>query len=276
MIALFDRLVEATRIAWVSFKLYTVSDIIRGKSGIISLAGISLWLTLLILPVSLFANPQIGLGRVAAFIFGGILVFNVYSVATWDWAWEIRKLINYNVLEYLIVSGKSPLMVYLGLIPVSLIWLLMIIVLGYGIVNVFIAQPRIAISDFKLFILAFTLLIIVVLSYALILASTILISGTSGAVVEIFSWILPLVTGGFTPLSLMPEPLRTIALLTPFSYPAELLRKTLNIYETILPIDTMFIIGYTYGLAFLTFSITLFKLGIRKTLKEGLKTLSAW
>jgi len=187
MIALFDRLVEATRIAWVSFKLYTVSDIIRGKSGIISLAGISLWLTLLILPVSLFANPQIGLGRVAAFIFGGILVFNVYSVATWDWAWEIRKLINYNVLEYLIVSGKSPLMVYLGLIPASLIWLLMIIVLGYGIVNVFIAQPRIAISDFKSFILAFALLIIVVLSYALILASTTLISGTSGAVVEIFS-----------------------------------------------------------------------------------------
>ncbi|RLG75848.1 MAG: ABC transporter permease [Thermoprotei archaeon] len=276
MTALFNRLVEAARIAWVSFKLYTVSDIIRGKSGIISLAGISLWLILIILPVSLFANPQIGLGRVAAFIFGGILVFNVYSVATWDWAWEIRKLINYNVLEHLIASGKSPLMVYLGLIPVSLIWLLMIIVLGYGVVNVFVAQPEIVISDLKLLILAFTLLIIVVLSYALVLASTILISGTSGAIVEIFSWVLPLATGGFIPLSLMPESLRTLALLTPFSYPAELLRKALNIYEPILPTNTMFIIGYIYGLAFLTFSITLFKLGIRKTLKEGLKTLSAW
>lgn len=276
MTALFNRLMEAARIAWVSFKLYTVSDIVRGKSGIVSLAGISLWLILLILPVSLFANPQIGLGRVAAFIFGGILVFNVYSVATWDWAWEIRKLINYNVLEYLIVSGKSPLMVYLGLIPVSLIWLLTIIVLGYGIVSVFVTQPKIVILDFKLLILAFVLLIIVVLSYALVLASTILISGTSGAIVEIFSWVLPLATGGFVPLSLMPEPLRTIALFTPFSYPAELLRKTLNIYETVLPVNTMFIIGYIYGLVFLTFSITLFKLGIRKTLKEGLKTLSAW
>lgn len=253
-----------------------LSDIIRAKGGIISLAGISLWLALMILPISLFANPQMKPEEVASFIFGGILVFNIYSVATWDWAWEIRKLINYGVLENLIVSGKNPLTIYLGLIPVSLIWLLLTAILGCIIIGAFIAPPKIFVLNMGIFILTFLLLITVVLSYALILASVILISGTSGAILEIFSWILPLATGGFVPLSFMPEYLRTAALLTPFSYPAELLRATLGIYSTILPINIMFVIGYSYAIVFFLFSVGLFKIGIRKVLKEGLKTLSAW
>ena len=75
----------------------------------------------------------------------------------------------------------------------------------------------------------------------------------------------------FTPLLLTPEPLRIVALFTPFSYPAEVLRYSIGISATLLPLPQMFIIGYTYALTFLSFGIALFNYGLRKILKEGVK-----
>lgn len=264
------------RCALASLKAYFVSDLIRAKGGVFGLIGLSLWLIILILPITLFAGEDVGRSTVAAFIFSGILVFSVYSIGTWDWGWEMRLLINRGILEYIIASGRHPLIIYLGLIPLTLLWILIVASIGYAVITAFVAPPKLIISNVTIFIASFILLITVVLSYALILGTTTMITGTSGAVIEIVSWILPMATGGFTPLLLMPEPLRIVALFTPFSYPAEVLRYSIGISATILPLPQMFIIGYAYALTFLLFGIALFNYGLRKILKEGVKSLSTW
>jgi len=272
----FENIKDIILCAIFSLKAYTLADLIRAKGVIFSLIGLAFWLILLILPITLFARPDFAPSTIAAYIFCGILVFNVYSIATWDWAWEMRLLINNNVLEYIIVSGRSPLVVYMGMIPVSLFWVSIITVIGYLVVSAFIAPPRLIVNDIGILMLSILIFLIVVFSYALLLAVVILISGTSGAIIEVFSWILPLATGGFTPLSYLPEPIRFIALLTPFSYPAEMIRYSLGVAETILPLHLTVSIGLCYSLSFFTFAVFMFKYGLNKVLKEGVKSLAVW
>ena len=264
------------RCASASLKAYFLSDLIRAKGAVFGLIGLGIWLIIFILPMTLFASATTDRSVIAAYMLSGIMVFSIYSIGTWDWGWEMRVLINYGIFEYVMVTGVHPLVIYLGLVPLSLIWILVIIGIGYSVISAFVAVPKIIISNIPLFLLAFLLLIVVVLSYALILGTTTMLTGTSGMVVEIVSWILPMATGGFVPLKLMPEPLRTIALYTPFSYPAEVLRYSMGISETVMDPNLMFIIGYAYALAFLGFGIVLYNYGLKKLLREGVKTVSAW
>jgi ABC-2 type transport system permease protein len=268
--------VDFLRCAFLTLRAYLTSDLIRSKGFLFALMGIAIWLVLFVLPMIFFAGEGQDRSVISAYIFSGLLVFNLYMIATWDLGWEVRTLINQGVMDYIILTGRNPLIIYFGLVPLSIIWIMIIVTVGYGIVTAFVAPPKIMIASPTELLLASGLLMIVILSYALILASITMSAGTSGFIMELISWVLPLATGGFTPLSSLPPAMRTFALLTPFSYPAEALRYSIGVSQALINPAFIFTVGYVYGVIFFAGGLFAFRLSLNKARKEGFKTMASW
>lgn len=264
---------NSVRVVFVS---YVKAELLRSKGFFLGLISMAIWLAVLMLPMTLFRDPETPASLISTYMFIGIAVFQAYSVSTWDWGWELRDSLFRGVLENVIVSGSSILVMYVGIIPISVGWLVLSLSITYLMLSVIIAPPILQVVNPTLFLLGLVSLMIVLFAYAMILGSTLIASGTSGAVVEFVSWILPIATGGITPLANLPHTMRLIALLTPFSYPAELLRYSLGLTTLVIPKEVMIVISTLYPAAFLVFSYFYFKKQLRKLLKEGIKTVSLW
>ncbi len=258
------------------FKAYFTAELIRSSGLVYSLLSMTLWIILFIAPLALFAPPDMDKGVLAGYAFTAVLVFMSYSSASWDLAWEIRWLMRTNILEYYIASGRSIFLLYVGITPVSLMWLGMSLATIYIVLSLLLAQPVFVISNPLMLVYALLLLGIVLFAHALILAGSILSIGTSGPVMEIISWILPIATGGLVPLVRLPTVAAQLALLTPYSYPAELVRAYLLGTPTFLPINETILYGTIYGFLYLAVALWYFRLEYQKLLREGVKTVGMY
>jgi len=125
-------------------------------------------------------------------------------------------------------------------------------------------------------IIGFTLFLMVLFAHALILGGTTISVGTSGPVMEFISWILPIATGGLVPLRNMPVIVQKIAIYTPYSYPAELIRYSILGVDPILPLQETILYGTIFAIAYFAVAIIYFKIQLRKLLKEGPKTVGMY
>ena len=262
--------------AKVVFVSYVKAELLRSKGFFLGLISMATWLAILMLPMTLFRSPETPANLISTYMFVGIAIFQAYSVSTWDWGWELRDSLFRGVLENVIVSGSSVFVMYVGIVPITISWLVLSLSITYVVLSVIIAPPALQVMNPALFSLGLISLVIVLFAYAMILGSTLIASGTSGAVVEFISWILPIATGGITPLANLPQMMRSVALLTPFSYPAELLRYSLGLTTPVIPEEIMVAASILYPTAFLALSYLYFKKQLRKLLKEGIKTVSLW
>ncbi len=259
------------RRAYAVFKAYTLNELIRSRGIVFGLIGFSMWIILFMAPMSLFIGKDIDPSMIASYGFTAIFIFMSYSIATWDWAAEIRWMINNGILEYYIVSNSGFASHYLGLIPVSLTWFIIALGINYLVLSIVFKPPMIIIRNPMILLAGLSMLLIVLFGYALILGGTMISSGTTGFFMEIISFILPIATGGLAPLKKLPIQLQQFALATPFSYPAELLRYGILGWEPLLDPMEMIVIGYSYALLFLAIGIIYFKYQFKKILKEGVR-----
>ncbi|MCX8161621.1 MAG: ABC transporter permease [Candidatus Bathyarchaeota archaeon] len=225
------------------------------------------------IPVTLFKPPDTPIGYVSANIFLSVTVFLSYSLATWDWASELRSIAVAGVLEYMLVSSRSILTIYIGLIPVSTVWLLLSLITVYAIFSFLSLPPILSIHSPLFLAIGILSFLQVLVAHAIMLGGTILSADVSGPIMEMLGWLLPIVTGGFTPLSSMPPQLRIVALSTPYSYPVELLRYSILGLETALPLNLMVPISLAYSLVFLLSSLLYFKRVILKMMVEGIRSI---
>lgn len=264
------------RRAYAVFRAYMLNDLVRSKGFVYGLISFSMWIVMFVTPMYLFVGSNVDPSEIATYGFTAIFIFMVYSIATWDWAAELRWMINHGILEYYIVSNSGFLPHYLGLVPVSLTWLLIALGVNYVTLSLLFGPPRIIVHDPLILLIGLAILILVLLGYALILGGTMISSGTTGFVMEILSFILPIATGGLAPLSRLPATFRDFALMTPFSYPAELIRYGILGWEPVLETTTMIVRGYVYGLVFFAIGIAYFKYQFKKVLKEGVRVTTLW
>ena len=265
------RVLKLARRTLAVLRAYVISDLLRSRGLVYGLMGITLWILLFTLPITLFTDPGIDRGVLSAQVFTGVMVFLFYSAATWDWAAEIRWMINDGRLEYYIASGSGFLPHYLGVLPVSLTWIAMALTLAYLVLSLVFAPPVIVVKNWVLLLYGFTLLITTLLGYALVLGGTILSSGASGGIMELLGFILPVATGGLTPLVRLPRQVQVFALLTPFSYSAELVRHSLLGTPLVLSLEETCLYGGVYSIVFLALSVLYFKHQYRKLLREGVR-----
>lgn len=269
-------MLRSLRRAYAVFKAYFVSDLVRSKGFVYGLIGFSFWIILFLAPLSLFMGRDVDQNTIASYAFASLLIFMIYSVATWDWAAELRWMINYGILEYYIVTGSGLLPHYLGLIPISLMWLSLNITVNYIMISILIGPPKLYVYNIPVFIAAFTMMIIVVFGYAMLLGATMISSGVSGFIIELLSFILPISTGGLTPLNRLPVHVRNFALATPFSYPAELIRYSVLGLNPVMNVEYVVVIGYLYAAIFFTISLLYFRYQFRKGLRKGFVQASLW
>lgn len=258
------------------FKAYFKVELIRSRGFIYGLLSMALWIVMFTMPIALFLGESSDLSEISARIFVGVMVFMFYSMATWDWAAEIRWMINDGRVEYYIASGSGFLPHYLGILPVSFMWLGISLTVNYVVLSLLWAPPRVSPVNILAFVYGFVLLILCLMGYALILGGTMLSTGVTGFIIEIIGFVLPIATGGLYPLKFSPKPLQVIALATPFSYPAEIIRYSLLGIEPVANLQKTVILSAIYVPIFLLTGITYFRYQLRKALKEGFKTISMW
>lgn len=252
---------------------YFVGELVRSKGLAYGLLSLAVWLSMFIVPASLFIKGETE-SSLSAGVLIGSAIFLAYSTATWDWAVLLRWLMQLGILEYVIASGSSIFSHYLGTVPVSIAWYSMALAIAYTIVSVFLGPPKVVLVDPAAFAIGVVSLLMVLMAYSFMLGGTLLAAGTAGPIIEFIGWILPIATGGLTPLSIMPKPLQVVAYLTPFSYPAELLRYSLGISNPVLEPSLVVILGATYSTIFLGLSSIYLKHQVRRMLKEGVRSVS--
>lgn len=258
------------------FKAYFLSEFVRSRGFVYGLVGMALWITMFTTPIALFTTGDVEMSEIAARIFVGIMLFMFYGMASWDWAAELRWMINDGRIEYYIASGSGFIPHYIGVLPVSFMWLGIALAINYLVLSLLWSPPSIRFVNPLISLYGFALLLACLIAYALILGGTMISSGVTGSVVEIISFILPIATGGLLPLRLMPELIRLFALLTPFSYPAELIRYSILGIEPVLELEMTMLIGALYVTAFLTLGVFYFEYQLKKAKREGFKTISMW
>jgi len=185
-------------------------------------------------------------------------------------------MINEGRIEYYIASGSGFLPHYLGILPISILWLIIALIVNYILLSILWSPPTIRVLNLVLFIYGFALFLMCLMGYALILGGTMISTSAVGFIVEIINFVLPVATGGLFPLKLMPEPLQVFALLTPFSYTAELIRYSMLGIEPVVELNYLIITGSIYTMVFLLIGIGYFKYQLRKVLREGFKSISMW
>ncbi|MEM1696952.1 MAG: ABC transporter permease [Desulfurococcaceae archaeon] len=262
--------------AYAVFKAYLLSEFLRSRGFIYGLVSLALWLSIFVLPMLLFIGETADPSWVSAGMFIGIMMFLFYSTASWEWAAELRWMISDGRIEYYVASGSGFLPHFLGVIPVSLIWLSLALFFNYVVLSAIITSPRLHVLNLPLFAYGLTLLIVCLMGYSLILGGTMISSGVSGFVVELISFVLPVATGGFLPLRMMPRQLQIFALCTPFSYPAEMIRYSILGIEPVLGLEKTVVIGTLYVFVFIAISSIYFKYQLNKALREGFKSISIW
>lgn len=257
-------------------KAYLTAELIRSHGFVYGLLSMAMWMLLFIAPIMLFTPPDVDKGIIAGYAFTAILVFMSYNMATWDWAWELRGLMRSGIFEYVVTSGRSIFILYLGVVPVSLTWLALALTEVYVLLAIVFTSPAFQISNPLLLLYGILLLGIVLFAHSMILGATTIATGTSGPVMEAISWVLPIATGGLVPLIRMPELVQLIALCTPYSYPAEVIRYYLLGTPTVLPIEQTLLYGGIYAIIFLVVSLLYFKIQLKKVFKEGPKTIGMY
>ncbi len=272
--SLVSRLGKALMVSKEVFITYLKAELIRGKGAILGAISLMIWLVLFIAPVTLFRAVTTEPSEISSKAFIALLIFLSYTVATWDWAWELRWLNYQGILEYILASGRSILTHYLGLIPLSIIWFLGVTSLAYAMLSLLIAPPTLRLTSITYLIIGFTQLLTVLFSYSLILGSVTISTGSAGPILEFLGWILPIATGGIIPLTNLPRIVQWIALATPFSYPAELIRYSLSVSSTVYDVGLEALVGSLYAIGFLTASLIIFKIQLRKLLREGIKSVA--
>jgi len=255
---------------------YIKAELLRSKGFIIGAFSLMLWLVMFLAPAVLFRSPHISPEVISTYALVAIGIFVSYSAATWDWAWELRWLMYQGILEHVILSGESVFLLFAGILPVSLIWLTITMLGSYAVLTGIIAPPRIIVAEPAALLAGIASLAIVLVAYALLLGGVTISTGTSGPVMELIGWILPIATGGLVPLAALPKVVQYVALATPFSYPAELIRYGLGLTNPILEPALTTYIALSYSIGFLVFAVFFFNLQLKKILKEGVKTVAMY
>ena len=254
-------------------RAYFTAELVRSRGLVYGFLSLAVWISIFVVPMTLFSEEE-AMEGVARGTLVGVAMFLAYSTATWDWAMLLRWLVQLGVLEYVLASGSSILSHFIGTIPVSLAWYSIALCLAYAVISLFVGPPKLELLDPVVLAIGATTQLLVLLAYSLTVGGALLTSGTSGPIVELISWILPLATGGFFPLRYMPRQLQLLAYLTPFSYPAELIRYSLGVSEPLVDTWVAATIGPTYATVFLVVSLAFLRLQIRKVLREGVKSVA--
>ena len=83
----------------IVFEAYFKAELVREHGAVLGILSLSLWLAMFLTPLWLFAPKSVNVSLFGSFAFIGILIFVSYTMASWDWGWQLRWFLYQGILE---------------------------------------------------------------------------------------------------------------------------------------------------------------------------------
>ncbi len=230
----------------------------------------ALWGTLFILPMILFFKAS-DIPLALAYAIIAFTMFYLLSTASWI-GFNLRRRIMEGILENQLLHGLTLPELTLSSLLIGLIYQVVGLIVFTALIILVFGIPQFNFTSISSVCIGLIGLLILMWGHAGIIGASTLIAGTSGVIVELSSWIIPLASGMIAPLVAMPEPLKTIALVTPFPYPCEALRYGLLGVRTLLPLNMTLALGITAPLIYAVISYVLLMYTYTRIRKRGITT----
>jgi len=218
----------------------------------------TLWVTIFLLGAIMFMPPE-KLPSGMPLVFWGIAMWTILSNCVFLIGAWTNFYISMGFIEEHMLMNISSSKILVGRAVAGLSVSTIAIILIYFVLSSFIGLSGKVISDPILLIIGLTLFIIMSLSYGLILSALSFRTGVPGTLLDISNFIVFIIGGIATPVAMLPKPINLIALLIPYSYPAELVRYASIGYKPYMPINMELLIGVILTTAMALISIYLMK-----------------
>jgi len=227
------------------------------------------WLVLFITPILLFLpRDQWGDPRTLNFLFWGFILWDVVSAGLWSFGMAVRREQQMGTLEFLMLTNASRALLFSRSVYPRLISLALGLAYVYAFfraifgVEVLLLDPLGAAAVLLAGMAAS-------LGFGLVYGALVFNFKNVGPLNNILQFVLLGVSGVFFPPALYPEPLRTVALATPFTYVADLLRFYAMGAQTVLDPAAEWLVLTLYTAALLLAGVASLTLVERRLKKTG-------
>ncbi|MEB3846901.1 MAG: ABC transporter permease [Desulfurococcales archaeon] len=211
-----------------------------------------LWVTIYVLGALAFTPPS-HYNAVVPMVFWAVIAWTFMSLSVWVIGNWVRFYISMGVYDEHELAGVDHAM----FLSFRVIPLLILTILSVSVVALFIyIVTEVAPTILNPGLLALSLAVILLQStiYGLILAYASMVTEAPAPLLDFLNFFLFVAGGIAVPIQRLPGMLKALALLTPYSYPSELLRlSVVPGYKTYLPpaLDAIVMTLYTTGLLLL-------------------------
>ncbi|ABM81261.1 ABC transporter permease [Hyperthermus butylicus] len=216
----------------------------RYKYGFINAAlTMFLWVAIYVLGVIIFM-PNEKLGEMMPHIFWGIVAWNIMTFTVlYTAGWTIWFVVNVGLVEELMLHNTSIALFLSGrLITVAGQTAIMLPLL-YMLVRHIAGQKPSLVKHPLLLVYGLATMAIMALSYGLLLAALGLRLNIPGTLLDVTDFLLFLIGGIAAPVAMLPEPIRWIAIATPYSHAVEIIRYGATGLEPYLGLRTELILS---------------------------------
>jgi len=232
----------------------------------------TLWVTIFLLGALMFMpKEELHVGMPLAF--WGIAMWTIMSNSVWlIGAWTNFYISQGFVEEHMLVNISSANVLVGRVIP-GLSVSTVAIILIYFILSAITGGVTEIARHPAMLIIGLLLLTIMSLSYGLILASISFRTGVPMVLLDLSNFIIFIIGGIATPVSILPTPIRTIAIIIPYSHPAEIVRYGAIGFETYLPLSFEMILSILIALAMSLTALKMIRKAEEYVRKHGVKAI---
>jgi len=193
-----------------------------------------LWMLFFTLPILMFAPPESWSSpEFLAKLYWGWITLGILSSSFWSIGHAIEREAKMGTLEALfatnanrvvLFSGRVAVMVMSTLVEAAYVWALLHATFGFN-------PP---VRDSAALLTAWILVIITAVGLSAAYGALVLRLKNPGALTNILQFALVVLTGAFFPVTSLPGPLPSLAMLIPLTYPVDLVRWASIGEETLL------------------------------------------
>lgn len=205
-----------------------------------------LWLAIYIIAVIAFTSPE-SYQQVIPMVFWALVAWSFISMPTWSIGNWARFYINHGLFESHEISRAShALFLSLRIIPSMIMGLISVAAASIFLYLVTDTYPF-RIMNIGLLAVSLAFLLLQSLFYSLTLAFLSIRLSTPAPLLDVMNLAVFIMGGVAVPVDAIPHPLRIIALLIPYSHPAEILRYSVVSRSPYLglEIELMLAVAYT-------------------------------
>ena len=232
----------------------------------------TLWVTIFLLGALMFVPPE-DLPSGMPLVFWGITMWTILSNSVWLVGAWTGFYISMGLVEEHMLVGISSSRVLVGRAIPGLSVSAAVILLIYYVLSSIVGVSR-GIAEYPhLLVLGLSLLTVMALSYGLILSAISFRTGVPPVLLDIANFVVFIVGGIATPVSSLPPTLQKVAVLIPYSYPAEIVRYAAIGYKPFFALEVEVAVSVIVSAFMAALSLYLMRRSEEYIRRNGLKAI---